>query len=617
MDLKARVNEIIIKENEKITDEELSLLFSLSMYKILQSEYYQNEYKSIFISELKSEDETYSSYGLTNNEYNDVGPYSIGKQYTGFQPYYYEDEYLKQINVFVDKDIIDNTKKLLNYIRNSNDINELSYSLENEFNINNNFFNSLYYHKSDFKFFNPVEKMISSLVHKGFITSKEYKNSFYTDSDERNGGVFNNILKNKNIDSLFKEIFNISASTFKDHTSLSTFDKISILNHLVYKDGKTVSISRKDENLEQRVDVLFNDELNKIENKSVKELVLSNDKDKAYHYLNLHFNFVKNILIDGLQNNFNDINYLYNKHKEKVDNIIDQIYNEKPYLIEKPNINDISLFVYELQADDKISMFRRSLFEDPNNYSISDSTLQKYNIEKIFKELNPDSYKNETILRDFCFEQQNELFYEYQNEFYGLPFISRSQTESGHEHSTYIIAKKNDDVIGLLAFSSQKDSEILKNFNYINIKNNYRGSGLFKKFYNLLADLSLDENFIVSNSHYTELGAKKLPTFKENLYKEKPEFVMIDKDFGHLRQTDTYDYLGKFNEDLINLIKTNRLEIDKKNIDIFKKEYKKIRIDILSRDEGLENKHDSYKDIENFVKTLNKKFKFKVNRLKI
>lgn len=235
--------------------------------------------------------------------------------------------------------------------------------------------------------------------------------------------------------------------------------------------------------------------------------------------------------ISTLESQFEDINVYYRKYGKQLAIIDGYLIQEKPYLFETSYEQQIDFSYYQARYDAEgagITLQKDFCFSEEmlthNNIEISDI----YNVK-------PDKNKYETF-KEVFFEhltkKDDDISDFLPSRFYGLDFLNDNALHPSSKSQSCIIAKANNDIVGLVSFDST-DSEgtsVLKNIGYVCIKDNFRGTGLVEKIYDKLASLFVDNNNILVNSHYTEQGRDKLPKVKDRIRIKYPDFLMLDTD---------------------------------------------------------------------------------------
>lgn len=244
----------------------------------------------------------------------------------------------------------------------------------------------------------------------------------------------------------------------------------------------------------------------------------------------------RELSIAKLESHFEDINVYYKKYEKKLAIIDDYLMNEKPYLFETSSEQQIDFSYYQARYDADgagITLQKDFCFSEDmlthNDISISDI----YSVK-------PDKNKYETF-KEVFFEhltkKDDDISDFLPSRFYGLDFLNDNALHPSSKSQSCIIAKANNNIVGLVSFDST-DSEgisVLKNIGYICIKDNFRGTGLVEKIYDKLASLFVDNNNILVNSHYTDQGRDKLPKVKDRIRSKHPDFLMLDTDIPSVK----------------------------------------------------------------------------------
>lgn len=244
----------------------------------------------------------------------------------------------------------------------------------------------------------------------------------------------------------------------------------------------------------------------------------------------------RELSIAKLESHFEDINVYYKKYEKKLAIIDDYLIQQKPYLFKNSSEQQIDFSYYQARYDADgagITLQKDFCFSEDmlthNDISISDI----YSVK-------PDKNKYETF-KEVFFEhltkKDDDISDFLPSRFYGLDFLNDNALHPSSKSQSCIIAKANNDIVGLVSFDST-DSEgisVLKNIGYICIKDNFRGTGLVEKIYDKLASLFVDNNNILVNSHYTDQGRDKLPKVKDRIRSKYPDFLMLDTDIPSVK----------------------------------------------------------------------------------
>lgn len=247
----------------------------------------------------------------------------------------------------------------------------------------------------------------------------------------------------------------------------------------------------------------------------------------------------RELSIAKLESHFEDINVYYKKYEKKLAIIDNYLMNEKPYLFKNSSEQQIDFSYYQARYDAEgagITLQKDFCFSEDmlthNDISISDI----YSVK-------PDKNKYETF-KEVFFEhltkKDDDISDFLPSRFYGLDFLNDNALHPSSKSQSCIIAKANNDIVGLVSFDST-DSEgasVLKNIGYVCIKDNFRGTGLVEKIYDKIASLFVDNNNILVNSHYTDQGRYKLPKVKDRIRIKYPDFLMLDTDIVYPKGTN-------------------------------------------------------------------------------
>lgn len=244
----------------------------------------------------------------------------------------------------------------------------------------------------------------------------------------------------------------------------------------------------------------------------------------------------RELSIAKLESHFEDINVYYKKYEKKLAIIDNYLMNEKPYLFETSSEQQIDFSYYQARYDAEgagITLQKDFCFSEDM------LTHNDINISDIYS-VKPDKNKYETFKEVFfehLIKKDDDISHFLPSRFYGLDFLNDNALHPSSKSQSCIIAKANNDIVGLVSFDST-DSEgtsVLKNIGYVCIKDNFRGTGLIEKIYDKLASLFVDNNNILINSHYTDQGRDKLPKVKDRIRIKYPDFLMLDTDIPSVK----------------------------------------------------------------------------------
>lgn len=232
--------------------------------------------------------------------------------------------------------------------------------------------------------------------------------------------------------------------------------------------------------------------------------------------------------------------------EKEIKGIKNTVYKQFPFLKELPNKNELEFFMLE----SKTGVNNLNSFSSKNEIERDELSFK---ISEDLKE--PQKNKNiiDIIQESFCsFEESRCLDLE------GMSFLSEeSLYQMTDLKNIYILAKKNNETVGALSILKQKNNNVLK-IHEICVKSNYRGLGIPKELYKSLAKFSIDNNLIITNSMYTNDGKRALPNIKDEVRKEFPDFMLIDKTYRN-KDEKKEELIGQINNYLLTKIKQNPL----------------------------------------------------------
>lgn len=247
-----------------------------------------------------------------------------------------------------------------------------------------------------------------------------------------------------------------------------------------------------------------------------------------------------------------NIENMFSLYKDQLSFIEDNIYENKPFLKEQPDINKVEFFYFELKSGE----YRNPDIETNND--IKEDVLNKHNIRMT----NLKSYED---AENFFLNKENDLSNYFEPKYYGLDYVNEQALQVGDKNRSYIVAKYDNETVGYFSFSSSANNNesTIKKINNICVKNNFRGMGLAKILYDKVAKVFIDSNKILYNSMYSEQGKYKLPDLKTKIREQNPEFLMFDTDIGNVSEgkEKIFNTIKNFNIDfLIDLSEAERMK---------------------------------------------------------
>lgn len=280
---------------------------------------------------------------------------------------------------------------------------------------------------------------------------------------------------------------------------------------------------------------------------------------------------------------FDNVNNYYRKYTTELSQVEKHIQDNKPYLFSAPSSDNVSFSYFQTLGRD---------YNDPNHsfalqpdLDIDKAILDKHGITiSDVYDIKPKEYKygpeslQEAFLRHML-KKDDDISNKLSSRFYGLDFLNDSALQSFSDGISYIIAKSDDDIVGLLSFDSsdREGHSVIKNIGYVCVKDNFRGTGLAEKLYDKLASICVDNGNIIFNSHYTDQGRDKLPKLKQRVRDKHPDFFMLDTDLGVYKNVGANQYqimqtTKGFNE----LLHSYLLERQKSNPEVLRNNIKEI-----------------------------------------
>ena len=491
---------------------------------------------------------------------------------------------------------------------------------------------------------------ISSLVLYNLFQYSEYFANTYKDKIklekyENNEirvvtGILNNINGEKN--GMMKEkISNVSITDFHENnfsTNSVSMLKKEELNELKILYNKIKETKSEDEMKETfKNEVMNNSKMfyianlfifEKIENSKIIKNVLKkienpNKKDNNHYKTHYLFNTTNlfntsnsrqdieyyktelNLFLKKLKKEIMNINQIEDIPMEtqiEVNNILDKVYKEYPYLKNKPSNKNIDYYIaeskYGLESKD-FSRNNREIKIDNNEFK---SIL---NTKKIDKDID---------LIDFI--QETNISFDYKKQsLEGMIFTSNSAlVELENKKNIYIIARKNNETIGVLSIiKTRKEPKILK-IHEICVKSNYRGLNIPKSLYKKLAEFSIKNELIITNSMYTNDGRRSLPKIKEEIKKEYPDFLLLDAAYDNEDENKKIIISNINNNILFKMKELNAVEQDlnfNKIKEIYKKQIKKVESNLFIDYEEFKNELSTIGDYNEEKEKLKRKIKNK------
>lgn len=331
----------------------------------------------------------------------------------------------------------------------------------------------------------------------------------------------------------------------------------------------------------------------------------------------------------------NENDYFIN-HKSSIGFIENKLRVKIPHIFEQPNIDDIEYVFFEItaKANNEGSYIKNQSQSKQEEYHKLGITIYNDKLKEKLKEwYKLNSYSEKDLLFRHLYEQENEISKNLSKEFFGFNYISKNTFSPNDCTRSFLLAMKNNEIIGSLVYQDYDLDLNLKeknpNLEYpfkcavtANVKNNYRGLGLSKLMYNKLSKIMIKENFIYINTYYTDLGFNRLLKIKEQLNKENETCFFLDTDLQNnsLMKTNATKFLSlliglkntKFIRENINNLKNlynnNCLEVSKL---ISQKEDSKI--DIITLIDKIDEVHEKAKiDIQKLIKPISKNKRFKI-----
>lgn len=271
------------------------------------------------------------------------------------------------------------------------------------------------------------------------------------------------------------------------------------------------------------------------------------------------------------EKHFTDNNFL-----SEVNFVLEKVKSIRPYLNENPSCENITYEFIEINPSKKNREFVENYFVKEEDSIFKNKILSKYDISRKSLEKEENSYYNyEDILFSYFMEQPNEISTNILPKVYGLKYIDRNNFERENGRGVFLIAKKHDEIVGVVAFSSG-DNLISGVHNSLvsTVKNNYRSIGVASNLYKKMSCIFNDIGLVFVNTSYTDDGSARLKHKKSKFNEEFEKCFFLDTDYSSFLNTEN----GFVFEDLSKrfLFIMNELNNEGKvkgNSHIFKKHY--------------------------------------------
>lgn len=293
-----------------------------------------------------------------------------------------------------------------------------------------------------------------------------------------------------------------------------------------------------------------------------------NDKAKRLSEFNFYFDKVKTLNQYVQENDY----------EQQIKAISDKVLQTRDFIQQTPDLSNIQYYYYEIKKipDNRPAYARDLLLEEEEHFLFSPQYLSEHNVSVApFCHLSKDneSEDKENNIHDFLFNHENTIS-PLPNVFYGIPFLKEG-LHSSSEKQFYIVAKQHNDTIGYLSFTSPSDSHVLKSISYVVVKDSHRQLGLATGLYEKAIEL-FDNNFIMTNSSYTEKSEKYLLQVKEYLKQKYPLLILEREElYGQPNASFTKELNDRFIHTLASFEKKEP-ELVKDNLDKIVEFYKKI-----------------------------------------
>lgn len=380
------------------------------------------------------------------------------------------------------------------------------------------------------------------------------------------------------------DIFN-RITKFKDiiHQSTSQKEYVDVLSQEHIKDPDFIptifsfSFLFKDFNYN-----FFDDSIKALLNKeNITDIISENLKKEVYltsqiDWKNLNSDTINNFKrkwndnhhsrIDSIEKGYKKLSNIQKyekKYNKKIKSIIEYISQEKVFLFKPVNIQDVSFHYYEISNNNEDAGWNEGKkFFLKQDLEFDEHILNKHGIDKseIYKiDFNNtiDYQEMKNLIRPYIINYDNELNNSFKGAFYGLDYIDSAIKGNICERS-YIIAKYHNETVGMISFRSEENinQSVVKNIEYVCVKDSFRGTGLASVLYQKLANIFIDNNKILINSMYSKQGSIKLPRLKEEIRNKNPSFLFIDKDIGKNQDNQDFNriFLREFNNYFIDKI---------------------------------------------------------------
>jgi hypothetical protein len=581
------IKEIIKKE----LDTDKKEIGYLALYKIYQMPYFKDNNVTINFLEMKNNDcllftdNMNNISGFTNN--------MVDSLYIGLdQTDEYESQFLESDDIigrYYDSTKLNALNELVQMLGTSINVETFKASLLDKHERDSDFLHKCYNvtNRGSYNHFEKLYKLIEAILPLDNIKSEKYKSSIYALNNDNYKGFFS-FKKKTNIDEekIYENV--ISNYNLKDMVR----EKSDPYDYLLSEDCRFgfkniyEKINQSDmPNMTNKDKKVFLNKIKKEKNSDEGLFLAYNKNERTFRILNKNWEKLKKDILNEIQPDLEGMKRIevkLNTHADKIENIVNKVIDQYPYLENEPNMNNIKIHI----AESKPVIQESSFYNKEEQESVSKETLDKEYGEFEYLTSFFDNESDITKLKEFA---QSDPFainhmWDQSSLFNGLVFVNSDTFCSNHQ-TTYLIAKNGQETVGMLSlYNDSKTQNELKGIGAICVKSNYRSQSVSDLLYETLAKISLDKGWIITNSMYTEKGKRSLPNKKEKVRDKYPDFLIIDSQYAVNKYSEERcEVIERFNQNVIGMLE--RVNVDKSlkwNTKKITKVYNKIFNDMIS-----------------------------------
>lgn len=225
-----------------------------------------------------------------------------------------------------------------------------------------------------------------------------------------------------------------------------------------------------------------------------------------------------------------NVKQLVLENKVGLSKVLNKVYKEFPELnspVTQKNIDELDYYLVEIPVE-SIPRYKTPMEYKPNETKLKTDGFKT-----------PDTSGK---FVDFLMQspyQLSESSTNQSNALEGLVYINDDSLYTNeYDHHFFIVAKtKKGETAGMLTLHQNKEYDHFCKIGEVSIKHNYRQKGLAKKLYNKMAKLAINNDLIITNRMYSEMGRLYLPKMKREVQKENPNFLLINGNVGSLYES--------------------------------------------------------------------------------